>query len=261
MLKRIFLLLILIGFTSSCYAYAKENTRTDLYKSIIKRDKMIVGISFESKPFGFKGTDGKVKGLEVDLAREIAKRLLGNENKVTFKNVTTQDRIKEAKLGDVDMVISTITITPQRNKIVDFSVPYFIAGQVICVRKDSKIESVDDLLNKKVIVELGTTGEKNIKHFAPNALIQGYDNNSDAINAFKDGVGDAITTDDSLLRGLVMDNSNYTILPKRLTKEPYGIAFQKSKQTKLFKKNVNKIIKEMSLDGTLATIKNKWDIN
>lgn len=256
MLKKIVWLLTLIIFVSS--VCAAKNNKTDLYESIIKRDKIIVGISFDSKPFGFKDSNGQIQGMEADLAREIAKRLLGSKNKVVFKNVTSQDRIKAARSGDVDMVISTMTITRERKKFVDFSVPYFVAGQVICVKKDSKIDSIDDLINKRVIVILGTTGEENIKLFAPNALIQGYVDNSTALEAFKNGSGDAITTDDALLRGFVAKNKDYVLLPKRLTKEPYGIAFRKSRQTNSLRQKVNKIIDEMKLDGSLQTIKNNW---
>ena len=258
MLKKVFWLLILIALVSS--GYTNKSNKINLYESIIQKDKMIVGISFDSKPFGFKDSDGQIKGMEADLAREIAKRILGSENKAVFKNVTSQDRIKEAMSGDVDMVISTMTITPQRKKFVDFSVPYFVAGQVICVRKNSKITSVDDLINKRVIVVLGTTGEENIRRFSPNALIQAYADDSEAINAFKSGSGDAITTDDALLQSFVLGNSDYIILPKRLTKEPYGIAFRKSRQTNSLKHSINEIINEISLDGTLVTIKNKWGV-
>ncbi len=256
MLKKIFWLLLLIVFVSSP-CIAKSNNK-NLYDSIIQRNKIIVGISFDSKPFCFKDSTGQVKGFEVDLAREIAERLLGGRDKVVFKNINSQDRIKAVASGDVDMIISTMTINSQRKKLVDFSVPYFVSGEVICVKKDGKIDSVDDLINKRIIVILGTTGETNIKRFAPNALIQGYDDTTDAINAFKSGAGDAITTDNSLLQGLVADNKNYIILPNRLTKEPYGIAFKKSKQTKSLRNNVNKIINEIKLDGTLQAIKDKW---
>lgn len=259
MLKKIFYLLMLIVFVSNNCA-AKSN-KTDLYKSVIKRDKIIIGISFDSKPFGFKDPNGQIKGMEADLAREITERLLGSKNKVVFKNVTSQERLKAATSGNVDMVISTMTITPERKKFINFSVPYFFAGQVICVKKDSKIDSIDDLINKRVIVILGTTGEKNIKRFVQNALIQGYINNSDAINAFKSGAGDAITTDDALLQGLIIENTNYTILPKKLTKEPYGIAFRKSRHTNSLRHNINKIINEIKLDGTLDNIKSKWGID
>lgn len=258
MLKKIFMLLIIVFVLSSC---AEKNNHMDLYKSIKQKDKIVVGISFDSKPFGFKDEDGQVKGMEADLAREIAKRILGDQNKIVFKNINPQDRIKAAMSGDVDMVISTMTITSQRKKLVDFSTPYFVAGQAICVKKNSKIDSHYDLINKRVIVILGTTGEKNIKRFAPNALIQGYANNSEAIDAFKSGSDDAITTDDALLQELVVENGDYMILPERLTKEPYGIAFKKSKQTKSLKQNINEILSEINYDGTLQAIKDKWGVS
>jgi len=261
MLRKIFCLLtlMLIVFTSS--GFAKNNNKNNLYESILKKDKLIVGISFNSKPFGFKDSDGQIRGMEADLAREIANRLLGSKNKVVFKNITPQERISAAMSGNVDMVISTMTITPQRKKLVDFSVPYFVTGQVICVRKDGKIDSLEDLINKKVIVIFGTTGEKNIKRLAPTAIIQGYADNADALKAFKSGSNDAITTDESLLQEFVAENSDYTILPKRLSKETYGIAFRKSRQTNSLRNNINKIIGELNLDGTLQSIKNKWIID
>jgi putative glutamine transport system substrate-binding protein len=258
MLKKLSGLLFLIIFVlCGC---APKSTGPDMYATILKRDKLIVGTSYDSKPFAFLDKDGQVKGIEPDIAREIAKRMLGSKNKVVFVNVTPQDRIKAAMSGDVDIVISTMTITRKRKKLVNFSDPYYVAGQVICAKKDIKIESANDLINKKVIVILGTTGEENIKRFAPNALIWGFVDNADAINEFKKTSADAITTDDCILQGLAMGNSGYIILPKRLTKEPYGIAFKKSGQTDTFKDQLNKIINDIINDGTLDTIKEKWGI-
>lgn len=244
---------IFIFFANVCHA-----KNHNLLDSIIKKDKIIVGTSFDSKPFSYMDTDGKVKGLEADLAREIADRLLGDGGKVEFKDLEPQDRISAVTSGSVDMVISTMTITFQRKRLVDFSVPYFTAGQAICVRRDSKIDSIYDLINKKVIVILGTTDEHNIKRFAPNVFILGYNDNSEAMNAFINGEGDAITTDDALLQGLVAQSDKYKLLPKRLTKEPYGIAFKKSRHTKTLRKKVNEIINDMKQDGTLRAIEDKW---
>jgi putative glutamine transport system substrate-binding protein len=255
--KKVFLLLIIVLFFSGCV----KNNDTDLYDSILKSGKLVVGISFNSKPFGFKDEDGKVTGFEADLAREIAYRLLGSPGKVEFKDITPQDRINAVQSGYVDMVLSTMTITSQRKKLVEFSDPYFVAGQAICVKKDSKIDSHLDLINKKVIVIIETTGERNIRRFAPNALIQGYSDNLDAMNAFKNGLGDAITTDDSLLQGLVLENKDYIILPEKLTKEPYGIAFKKSKYSNSFKRKLNETLNEIHDDGTLDNLKYKWGVS
>lgn len=258
MFKKLFVLLVLIVFAlSGC---AINNSTGDLYNSIRKKGVITVGISFDSRPFGYENSKGRVEGMEADLAREIAYRILGDRNKVIFKNITSEERASAVLSGKVDMVISTMTITPQRKKFLSFSEPYFIAGQAICVKKDGKIDSHNDLLNKRVIVILGTTGERNIKRFAPNALIQGYTDNSEALDAFKNGFGDAITTDDSLLQGFVMGNNDYIILPERLTKEPYGIAFKKCRQTKSLKEKINEIINNIKYDGTLDNIENKWGL-
>lgn len=258
MYKKILVILLLgMLILSGC---SEKNHKIDLYESIIQKDKMIVGMSFNAKPFGFQDKDGKITGLEADLAKEIAKRLLGSKDKVVFRNITPQDRIKAALSGDVDMIISTMTITRERKKLVTFSEPYFVAGQVICVKKGSKIDSFYDLMNKKIIVIISSTSEKNIKHLAPNALIQGYSDHAQAFDAFKNAFGDAMTTDDALLQGFVLENKGYIILPEKLTKEPYGIAFKKSKQTQILKKNIDEILEDIKHDGTLDNIKEKWGI-
>lgn len=254
MIKKILWLFIVLIFVSNI-CVAKPSS---LYDSVMQKGKIVVGTSFDSMPFGYLDKDGQVKGFEVDFAREIADRLLGDSSKVEFKDVKSQDRIGAAASGAVDMVISTLTITSNRKRQIDFSVPYFVAGQAICVRKDGKIDSIYDLINKKVIVVLGTTDEKNIKRFAPNVFILGYNDNSEAMDAFINGEADAITTDDALLEGLVVQDSQYKLLPKRLTKEPYGIAFKKSRYTKSLRIKVNEIIKEMKSDGTLQAIKDRW---
>ncbi len=259
MAKKILFILFLTVFAA--VGCSNNGPNGDLYDSIVKKDKIVVGVSFDSKPFSYKDFDGQIKGLEADLAREIAKRLLGDPKKISFKNIAPFERVKAAKDGEVDMVISTMTITPERKKFVDFSNPYFIAGQAIAVKKDSRIDSHFDLNNKKVVVVLGTTGEKNIKRFAPNALIEAYVNNSEAINAFKSGSVDALTTDDALLQGFIMDYPNYVLLPERLTKEPYGIAFRKSRLSKTFKENLNEALNDMKYDGTINSIKDKWGIS
>jgi len=154
-LKKIVLLLVLIVFISTgCGVKEPSN---DIYQSIIKKDKVTIGISFDSKPFGYVDSDGVVKGVDADIAKEISKRILGSEKKVEFKQVTPQTRIQAVTTGAVDMVIASMTITPQRLEVIDFSDPYFIAGQAICVKKDSDINSYHDLNNRNVVVILGKT--------------------------------------------------------------------------------------------------------
>ncbi len=256
MLKKIILVLIFIGIIS--VVCIRNANKPDLYKSIMKRGKLTVGISYDSKPFAYRDNDGHVYGIDADIAREISRRIFGKDKRVIFKQIAPKERINAIIAGDVDIVISTMTITPQREKFVIFSDPYYIAGQAICVRENSCIRGCSDLNKKKIIVVIGTTAEKNIRDFIPKANVQGYIKRSDAFNAFKHGEGDAITMDDSLLSGFVMEHDGYKILPIRFTEEPYGIAFKKSDETDSLRKNINKILNDIKLDGTFDSIKGKW---
>lgn len=259
MIKKLSLfLLFCVLFLTGC-TNAEKNR--DTYQSIIERDKLIVGVVYDAKPFGFLDKDSELKGVDIDVAKEIAKRLLGDEDKIEFKQVSSATRIQSITTGEVDMVVATMTITPQRKLIVDFSDPYYIAGQAIVVPNSSKINSVSDLNDKSVIVVLGTTGEKNLRYFAPGAILQGYKNYSSAFNAFKKNNAEALTTDDTIIMGFLMDNQGYKILPKRLTQEPYGVAFKNSDDSKILKTKVNRIISDMKSDGTIKKIEKKWGLN
>lgn len=257
-LKKILLMLLVVCFF--LVGCAPKEVNEDIYQKIQNRGRIVVGIQYDAKPFGFVDKDGTLKGVDVDVAREVAKRIFGSPSKVEFKQVTPSTRIQAITTGDVDMVIATMSITPQRLQIIDFSTPYYMAGQAIVVPTNSKITSVNSLNNKRVIVVLGTTGERNLRYFAPSSIMQGYMNYQDAFRAFKLGHTDAMTSDDALLLGFVMDNKGYKILPKRLTEEPYGIAFEKSDNALALKNNLNRIIDDMRSDGTLNKIEDKWGI-
>ncbi len=258
MFKKLVLLIFSLSIlVSSC---GKVEESQDVYKNIIARDKLIVGTQFDAKPFGYIDKDKMLKGVDIDIALELAKRLLGSKDKIQFVQVTPSSRIQAITSGEVDIVIATMSITPQRKTIVDFSTPYYIAGQAILVPQNSSIGSYNDLNNKPVIVILGTTGEKQLRYFAPKAILKGYKTYSDGFKALKNGKAEAITTDDSILLGFVMDNNNYKILSKRLTQEPYGVAFKNTEDALILKNNVNRALNEMRLDGFLNSIYKKWGI-
>lgn len=255
--KTIFLLFLMIFVLTGC---SKPEPKIDVYQNIIKRDKIVVGVQYDAKPFGYMDSDRTLKGVDVDIAKELSKRILGDENKIVFKQVTPANRIQSITSGNVDMVIATMSITPQRKTIIDFSDPYYIAGQAILVPEDSTINSSKDLNDKEVIVILGTTGEKNLRYFAPHAILKGYKTYSEGFSALKQKKADALTTDDSILMGFIIDNKGYKILAKRLTKEPYGIAFKNSEDASSLKVNINRILSDMRTDGFMYNLKTKWKI-
>ena len=232
----------------------------DLYDEILSRGKIKIGINTSSKPFGFYDSTGKPAGYDVDLAHYITQYLLKNSDLMEIVPVTPSNRLMMASAKDVDIVISSITITPQRQEIVDFSIPYDTAGQAVLVKKSSKITSLTDLAGQTVGVIFGTTSEKNIAKMVPTANLRGFKTYDEAYLALKAGQINAITSDDCILKRYSIDDKDVVLLPKRYSKEPYGIAFKKGPTTKKLKENIDFAIKDMKQKGVLTRLHSKWDI-
>jgi putative glutamine transport system substrate-binding protein len=235
-----------------------KKPKKDLLTIVKARGKIIAGVKYDTKPFGFVDQDQEVKGYDVDLCREIAKRIFGSETAVEFIQVTSSNRIFAITSGSVDFAAATMTITEDRRKVIDFSSPYYTAGQAIMVPKNSKIKTLSDLANKTVIVVLGSTSEINIKQLVPTAEILAFRTYTDAFSALRSGRGDALTTDDTIVYGFITDEPNYKILGERLTIEPYGLGFRRGKDVATFRETVNFILNELAEDGTFEKLRKKW---
>lgn len=246
---------IFSGFLCGCTNSSKEPK--DLLSRIKFRNKIVIGIKNDSKPFGYT-ENGKLKGFDIDIAKSITKRILGSEDFAEFVIVTADSRIADLNSGKVDIIIATMSINSKRSHVVDFTYPYFIAGQALLVPMSSKVKSIESLNRGKVGIILGTTGEKTIRSLAPNATIIGKKNYNEAFSILKENRVDAVLADDSILYGFIMDNKGYKILPARYTKEYYAIAIRKGEENEEFKEELNKIINYMQQSGKLNRIKEKW---
>ena len=114
----LFSIITILGLCS-CTAQKEEKTQ-NLYEEIIKRNKLIVGVNSDVKPFGFTNSKGELDGFDVDLAKLLAKHILGSESKLEVVPVNPTSRIRMLNTKKVDIVIATMTITPQRQMVVDF---------------------------------------------------------------------------------------------------------------------------------------------
>lgn len=232
----------------------------DLLYQVQKRDKLIVGVKFDTKPFGYRDEKtNELTGFDVELGKKIAKALLGDESKVVFKQVTPASRIQVLNSGQVDMLIATMTMTNLRSEVVKFSNPYYIAGQAVLVKINSDIRSMSDLNEKKVGIIYGTTADKNLKRIAPESIIVGYKSYKTAMAGLLIGEVDAITSDDTILLGIALDNKNSVkLLPKRYSEEPYAVALRIDENSIKLKERVDFIIDTMKKNGELNQLRAKW---
>lgn len=251
------LALLLITMTSCGTKTALSDQ--DVLQNDIKSNTITWGVKADTKLFGLMNVkNSQVQGFEIDLAKAMTKEILGKNGKAVFVPVTSQTRVPLLRNGNIDAIMATMTINPERAKQVDFTRSYFEAGQAILVKKGSSIHSVKDL-NKKGAVVLGVTGSnsvQNIGKYAPKARVLQLSDYAQALTALKSKQGDALTTDNGILYGMSVENPDYVVVGGAFTKEPYGIAVNKG-QAK-FKNRLNKALTKVEKDGTYNKLLDKW---
>lgn len=235
-----------------------ETTDSAAIAKIKERGKLVVGVKYDTRLFGLKDpASGNVEGFDIDISKAIAKHILGDENAIELKEVTSKTRIPMLNNGEIDMVVATMTITEERKKEVDFSDVYFQAGQSLLVKKGSPITGLQDVTkDTKILGSKGATSIKNIKEKVPGVTVLEFDNYQDAFAALKAGQGDALTTDDAILYGMASQDDGYEVVGEPFTDEPYGIAVQKGNTDVV--KAVNDTLAELKSNGEYDAIYTKW---
>lgn len=229
----------------------------DVLAQVKEKDKIVFGVKNDTRLFGLKNpSTGEVEGFDIDIAKALATEILGDENKVEFKEVTSKTRMALLNNGDIDAIVATMTITEDRKKEVDFTDVYFDAGQSLLVKKGSDIKGIDSLKGKKVLAVKGSTSSINIREKAPEAQVLEFENYSEAFAALKSGQGDALTTDDSILYGMADEDPSYELVGGTFTEEPYGIAVKKGNAE--FVEELNKALKSLKDSGKYDEIHDKW---
>lgn len=186
---------------------ASSTSRLDEIKST---GKIRIGVFSDKPPFGFVDSDGKSQGFDVYLAKRFAKDLLGDENKVEFVLVEAASRVEYLESGKVDIILANFTVTDERKEKVDFANPYMKVALGVASPDGSTITDVDQLKGKKLIVNKGTTAETFFTENYPQIELVKYDQNTEAFQALKDGRGDAIAHDNTLLFAWTRENKGFT---------------------------------------------------
>jgi aspartate/glutamate/glutamine transport system substrate-binding protein len=234
-----------------------KDKEKDVLAQVKEKDKIVFGVKNDTRLFGLKNpSTGEVEGFDIDIAKALAAEILGDENKVEFKEVTSKTRMALLNNGDIDAIVATMTITEDRKKEVDFTDVYFDAGQSLLVKKGSDIKGIDSLKGKKVLAVKGSTSSINIREKAPEAQVLEFENYSEAFAALKSGQGDALTTDDSILYGMADEDPSYELVGGTFTEEPYGIAVKKGNTE--FVEELNKALKSLKDSGKYDEIHDKW---
>ncbi|MCI1985553.1 MAG: glutamate ABC transporter substrate-binding protein [Lactobacillus sp.] len=260
MKKRLLPLMVaaLCGMLLLVAGCGKSIADQDVLQHAKKTNTIVWGVKADTRLFGLMNTkSGQIEGFDIDMAKALTKEILGPKGKAQLVQVTSDTRVPMLKGGNIDAIIATMTITPDRQKVLNFSQPYFNAGQSLLVKKGSRIHSVKDLKKgDKVIGVQGSTSVDNIQKAAPQATVLQLSDYAQAFTALKSGQGLAVTTDNGILYGMSEQDHRFVVVGGTFTKEPYGIAINKG-QTAMTKR-VDQAINTLRRNGTYEKLINKW---
>lgn len=219
------------------------------------KGEITIGVKYDVPPFGFKNpSNDAIEGFDVDLGQAVADALGVKPN---FIEAISDNRIPFLEKGTADLILSTMTINEERVGQIDFSEPYFEAHGRILVKKDNAdINGVDDLAGKNVCTALGSTYEATLKSQAPDAKLKLVDGYSECLELIQNGGVDAVSTDDVILTGMIIQDDTLKLVGDELTTEPYGAGIKKGEtEVKTF---VDKVFSDYKSDGRWKAAFDKW---
>ena len=229
---------------------------------IVKRGRLIVGVDRSNNLMSYRdAASGDVRGFEVDIAREIARDIFGDPNKVDFRFVESSDRVDALNSGAVDMIVRTMTISPERERDVAFSIPYMSTQTRMLVLTNSGMKSVKDAAGKTLCGVAASTALETIREHAPKSDILVTRSWGDCLMALQLNQADGIVVDDALLSGMAAQDSYTSIVGEPLETENYGVAVRrpsKQQDTRPLLRQVNSTLERIRRDGTWSSIFEEW---
>jgi len=226
--------------------------------SVQDRGELILGTSGNMTPMTRQLENGDVVGLDIDLARVMAAAL---KVKLTIKVMPLDKLAAAVKSGEVDIVLSNYTITPERNAEVAFVGPYLTSGKCLITKEPDLADDKRDELAKKTanltVIE-GSTSESFAKALMKNATILPAKTQETAIEMVRNGKADAMLTDFPICQATIVNNpdDNFVSIFSRLTYEPIGIAVNPNDAH--FINWTQNFLDRMEKTGYLSALGNKW---
>ncbi|SEK77089.1 putative glutamine transport system substrate-binding protein [Carnobacterium iners] len=256
--KPVTLLLLLFPVLLLAACGTKSLSTVAINDRLEENPEITWGVKVDTSLFGLYNIETtEIEGFDIDIAKALTKEITGDAQNANFVEVTSKTRIPLLKNGNIDVIIATMTINEERKKQVNFSDVYFAAGQALLVPMDSSIQGIEDLSSETTVLAVkGSTSAVNIRKYAPDATVLELENYSEAFTAMQSGQGDAMTTDNAILLGIIAKNPDYRLAGDNFTDEPYGIAINKGQEP--FVKTINTALQTIKENGIYDKIYAKW---
>lgn len=213
MKKILFISFLMAIFFGAC---SNDKVSENSIERIKQQGVVRIGVFGDKPPFGYLDAQGVNQGYDVYFAKRIAKELLGDENKVQFVLVEAANRVEFLQSNKVDIILANFTKTPERAEVVDFALPYMKVALGVVAPKDSTIKSIEDLKDKTLILNKGTTADAYFTKNMPEIKTIKFDQNTETFAALLGKRGDALSHDNALLFAWAKENPDFEVVIKEL---------------------------------------------
>lgn len=234
---------------AGCGAKASSSSVVDKAK---KDKKITIGVKYDQPGLGLKLPNGQLDGFDVATGKYIAAKLGVPESGITWKETTSANRETYLQQGQVDLVIASYSIIPERMKKVTFAGPYYVAHQDTMVRKDdNSMKTVKDLKGKRLCQVAGSNSWKRVTQDekVPDVKLVPASAYEECVTKLAGKTIDALSTDDLILAGYSAANpGKFKLLNDPFTNEQYGVGIRKGDKKTC--EAVNKAITQYYSDGT-----------
>src|SRR4051812_20563810 len=227
-----------------------------LMRTIQERGELRVGVDQTTLRFAaWNPWRGRIEGLEIDILRQVANAIFGSPNRIRYIAIASAERAAVIKDRRVDIVANLMTITCKRSRDVAFTTVYYQAAQRVLVSRDSPARSVDDLAGRPVCATRASTS---LEYLRDHTDVRPYPVRlrTDCLVALQQDRVAAISTDDAILYGFLLQDPDTKLIGATLTKEPWGMAINKANPE--FVRFVNAVLERIRRDGTWASIHEHW---
>ena len=230
---------------------ASETETAEL--STVEPGKLIMSTNAAFPPYEMTTDSGEFEGIDIETAQAIADKL-GLE--LQIDDMDFDAALLAVQQGKADMVMAGVTVTDERQNVMDFTDSYATGIQSIIVKEDSDIASVDDLAGKKIGTQRGTTGYLYCSDDFGDENVVAYDDGLTAVQMLNNGQVDCVVIDNAPAKEFIAANPGLKLLDTAYVEESYAIGIGKG-NTEL-KDAINTALEELKADGTLQAIVDKY---
>jgi len=265
-MKRIFFLFLLVaalgvpvgkGIAQPAKAATQKGKDIPTLQAVKARGILVAGVTMNEPPLGFADKNGRYQGFYIDVAEALAKRIFDGKAKVEFIGIPVEKWVESLKQRRIDVLLAPLFISEEQKKEIDYSIPCFVSGGLILVKKDSKIRSYQELAGKSVATIRGTRAERMVGELLPKSRVVEFRNNADALQALNGRKVDAFAQLDIFVFYMEEKDKSLTVVDlKPVHVSPVQLGVRKGDPE--WRDAVDISLLEMMTTGEYRKLLDKW---